>query len=410
MNAILLLVCFVVVVTSKISTDPTVCWPISKASELPKKCLSPNWSLDEPCPKCWENDGTPMDMTPTLKDKMKERLDEYIDLMLSQRPSTGGTVFSGVGGRALILLKLFSATSNSTYLELAKPYVKDMESKLFAQEAKDMATGFVGFMWSRVGMWCVSALYADLTNDTETVKKRLKDINDLFEKDKGKYDDFDAGRAGLLYAARFLQSNIEPKGEAKVSDDLLRKVAISIIQRGHETGLQNGHTYLQWHGPNDSGLWLGQSHGTAGVIQQLVETVPDLFRENATANKLVRDTLDNVVSSQFSSGNFPTEYYNATQDVLVQWDHGAPGISAALLASWKVFHDESYFHSATRALECTWKRGLIFKGKPITNCKTSPRLLRLSIQFPPSTHRIDELPRNLRKHVDAAIRCSNYRK
>ena len=223
-----------------------------------------------------------MDLTPTLKDKMKERLDEYIDLMLSQRPaskddSTGGTVFSGVGGRALILLKLFSATSNSTYLELAKPYVKDMESKLFAQEAKDMVTGFVGFMWSHVGMWCVSALYADLTNDTETVEKRLKDINDLFEKDKGKYDDFDAGRAGLLFAARFLQANIEPKGSPKVSDDLLRKVALSIIQRGHETGLQNGHTYLQWHGPNDSGLWLGQSHGTAGVIQQLVETVSVLI-------------------------------------------------------------------------------------------------------------------------------------
>ena len=198
------------------------------------------------------------------------------------------------------------------------------------------------------------------------MEKRLKDINDLFEKDKGKYDDFDAGRAGLLFAARFLQANIEPKGSPKVSDDLLRKVALSIIQRGHETGLQNGHTYLQWHGPNDSGLWLGQSHGTAGVIQQLVETVPDLFRENATASKLVRDTLDNMVSSQFSSGNFPTEYYNATQDVLVQWDHGAPGISAALLASWKVFQDESYFHSATRALECTWKRGLIFKG--LMNC------------------------------------------
>lgn len=371
MKTTLIVVSLFQLVTSEIDvTDPTVCWPISKASELPSNCLAPTWSLDG-CPKCWENSGTPMDMSPALKEKMKERLNEYIDLMLRERPaskddSTGGTVFSGVGGRALILLKLFSATSNSTYLSMAKDYVHDMESKLLVQETKDLISGFVGFMWSRVGMWCVSALYADMVNDTETVKKRLKDINDLFEKDEGKYDDFDAGRAGLLFAARFLRSNIHPKGQPKISEALLRKVALSIIQRGYETGVTNGHTYLQWHGPNDSGLWLGQSHGTAGVIQQLVETVPDLFRENVTARKFIEVTLDNMVESQFSSGNFPTEYYNATQDVLVQWDHGAPGISAALLASWKLFQNETYLRSAERALECTWKRGLIFKG--LMNC------------------------------------------
>jgi len=215
-------------------------------------------------------------------------------------------------------------------------------------------------------MWCVSALYADMINDSETVKRRLEDVNDLFDKDKGSYDDFDSGRAGLLYAARFLRANIEPKGKPKIDEDKLRKVALSILQRGYETGLKNGHSYLQWHGPNDSGLWLGQSHGSAGVIQQLMETVPDLFHENKTAQILLKKTLDNIVESQFSSGNFPVEYYNATQDVLVQWDHGAAGISASLLASWKLFSEEKYLESATRALECTWKRGLIFKG--LMNC------------------------------------------
>ena len=106
--------------------------------------------------------------------------------------------------------------------------------------------------------------------------------------------------------------------------------------------------------------------GLVRVTERLVETVPDLFRENVTARKFIEVTLDNMVESQFSSGNFPTEYYNATQDVLVQWDHGAPGISAALLASWKLFQNETYLHSAERALECTWKRGLIFKG--LMNC------------------------------------------
>jgi lantibiotic modifying enzyme len=121
---------------------------------------------------------------------------------------------------------------------------------------------------------------------------------------------------------------------------------------------------MQWHGPNDDGLWLGQSHGVAGVVQQLLE-VPELL-ENATALGFLRRTLDWVVSQQFASGNFPTEYYNATDDVLVQWYHGAPGVAAALLAGWRAFGQASYRASAERALECVWERGLLLKG--LMNC------------------------------------------
>ena len=96
---------------------------------------------------------------------------------------------------------------------------------------------------------------------------------------------------------------------------------------------------------------------------------------NATALGLLRATLDHIVAQQLPSGNFPTEYYNATQDFLVQWDHGArtapstaaaastvaatlasragaPGVSAALLAAASAFDAPSYRAAAERALDC----------------------------------------------------------
>mmetsp|Transcript_23562 Transcript_23562/g.60231 ORF Transcript_23562/g.60231 Transcript_23562/m.60231 type:complete len:229 (+) Transcript_23562:3-689(+) len=134
-----------------------------------------------------------------------------------------------------------------------------------------------------------------------------------------------------------------------------------MIDRGAATAAANGHPgVMQWHGPNDAGLWLGQSHGVAGVAQQLL-SVPEVLENSSAVGYLTR-TLNWLVSQQFDSGNFPSEYYNATDDWLVQWDHGAPGISAALLAGWKALGIETFRASAERALECTWQRGLLLKG------------------------------------------------
>ena len=65
-----------------------------------------------------------------------------------------------------------------------------------------------------------------------------------------------------------------------------------------------------------------------GVLYELLG-VPEIL-ENATSKALVLGTLDYIMSKQFPSGNFPGEYYDETEDVLVQWDHGAPGVATAL--------------------------------------------------------------------------------
>ena len=133
-----------------------------------------------------------------------------------RRRSQPGTVFSGTGGRLLLLLKLYDATGNSTYMTLAEPYVKAVERLLPEQEVSDRLTGFVGFQWSRVGMWSVAAAYYDRLATPEGARlktKYLKMIVDLFAESasQGKYDDFDSGRAGLIYASLFIADNISPR-------------------------------------------------------------------------------------------------------------------------------------------------------------------------------------------------------
>ena len=54
---------------------------------------------------------------------------------------------------------------------------------------------------------------------------------------------------GLIYAVRFLDENIA--GGSTVSASELLGLATAIIDRGEATGRANGHSYLQWHGPND---------------------------------------------------------------------------------------------------------------------------------------------------------------
>ena len=280
-----------------------------------------------------------------------------------------GTVFAGVGGRALLMLKLHAATGQAAYLSKAKEYTDAMLNLLPKQRLVDAATGAVGFQWSHVGMLCVASVATSRTGNEKAAKHYAQAVADVFEaaadSRAGKYDDFDSGRAGLLYACRFLEANLPPQLVSSLfpRSSVLR-LATSIVDRGSATGRAHGNDYLQWHGPNDGGLWLGQSHGSAGVLQMLLE-VPELLT-NATAAGWIQRTLDHTCDVQQSSGNFPTEYYNATQDWLVQWDHGAPGVSAALLRGWRAFGTPRYLASALKALDVVWQRGLLLKG--LMNC------------------------------------------
>jgi hypothetical protein len=72
-------------------------------------------------------------------------------------------------------------------------------------------------------------------------------------------------------------------------------------------------------------LLIISAHGLAGILQVLLG-FQEYLDENPEAEKLVKKSIDHVLSIQQSNGNFGTRVnHNETSKLLVHWCHGAGG-------------------------------------------------------------------------------------
>jgi len=341
------------------------------------------------CPHCYNNtqpDYDPNDpsglvVSDDLVAFMDNTMNEYLRLVQTVYPpsqyDSDATVFNGLGGRALLYLRLYDGDGDADNLQIALEYIESSLSSV-----NTITSNYCGFLWGRTGVYSVAAAIYDRLNNTAKVQEMVTQVVNIFEASQSDsqapYDDWDAGRGGLLFASPYLDRNTPNYQKAYnvnggiISRELMVNIATAVVNRGNKLSDAPGQ-YLQWVSPNDGGKWLGQSHGSAGVLHGLL-LVPEVYIDNATARGLILGTLDHIVSLQQPSGNFPTEYYNPSDDVLVQWDHGAPGVMAVLSEAAyrysntsntdakKEANTTSWMNSAIKAADCTWERGLLVKG------------------------------------------------
>nr|VZI47545.1 unnamed protein product [Spirometra erinaceieuropaei] len=119
---------------------------------------------------------------------------------------------------------------------------------------------------------------------------------------------------------------------------------------------------FQWHGK----AYLGAAHGFAGILmtllkihQQMPQALPD-----AALDDLILPTVTWLSELHFDGEehyNWPSSLGNSN-DRLVQWCHGAPGIIPLLLLAHKITSDASYLEKAEKGGREVWKRGLLRKG------------------------------------------------
>ena len=64
------------------------------------------------------------------------------------------------------------------------------------------------------------------------------------------------------------------RGWQVIPRNLVTAVAEAVVTRGAAISRAPGQ-YLEWISPNDGQIWLGQSHGAAGVLHGLL-TVPEV--------------------------------------------------------------------------------------------------------------------------------------
>lgn len=265
--------------------------------------------------------GASLELSAAARNAIQQHLPDYLARLLQLFPvpdrsfSGDPTVFSGAGGEALLFLKLYRLTRNDTYLDLSRTYIDASVRRLPQQKLADEIKGYSGFFWSHSGILAVAAVvYDTLGQEADKVRSWVAELDTLAASAAGRYDDFDSGRAGLLFACAFANAHVSDP-TARVASDNMLSLAQVIIDSGRAHA-PPGVPYLAWISPNDGERWLGASHGSAGVLFSLLRNAPAALWQNATATGLVRATLDHIVASQFPTGNFPAEYFNATECVL----------------------------------------------------------------------------------------------
>lgn len=80
---------------------------------------------------------------------------------------------------------------------------------------------------------------------------------------------------------------------------------------------------------------------------------------------LILETLNYCISIRLPSGNFPSSEKDDDDDPsdrLVQWCHGAVGLSLACIKAVEVFGRHEYIQPACELGDVVWMRGLLKKG------------------------------------------------
>lgn len=134
------------------------------------------------------------------------------------------------------------------------------------------------------------------------------------------------GRAGFLWAALFIRKYL---GAETVPDEYLMPVVEAILAGGRAGATDNPACPLmyRWHGTR---YW-GAAHGLAGILHVLLH-----FPVSQEDIEDVKETLRYMMSNRFPhSGNYPVSEGNP-RDKLVQWSHGATGITITMCKASEV--------------------------------------------------------------------------
>ena len=135
------------------------------------------------------------------------------------------------------------------------------------------------------------------------------------------------------------------------------KSTIELVhQRIVKDGTQTGSDVLHytWHDKE----YYGAAHGTAGILQQLLQSPPSVLQPSLPA---IRASVDHLLSLRLPSGNLPSSASHSA-DRLVQWCHGAPALSLLCTQLYSVTREAKYMQAAVDAAEVVWRRGLLKKG------------------------------------------------
>ena len=300
-----------------------------------------------------------MQLTASLKDKEMYMLNEDI------------TVYTGICGIIMLYLKIAEEGEEVLHLkEKAMQYLSvACENEKFIKKLSSRPTFLCGLA-GPLAIYVVNAANrqnSELSNGIHPVKcvKTLLQVLPAITADDSELpNEILYGRSGYLYALLYIKNKAASTISNNISDESIKMLALSIIQQGAHYVKQTKRSVPMWWEWHDK-EYIGAAHGVSGILFVLLAARAYISEEMLISH--IKPTLDYLVSLQYPSGNFPSSISGSsapTNDKLLHWCHGAPGVIHLLLRAHKIWphNEDSYLLRANRCGEAIWKRGLLKKG------------------------------------------------
>ncbi|XP_027197937.2 lanC-like protein 2 [Dermatophagoides pteronyssinus] len=285
-----------------------------------------------------------------------------LETNLMSLSSDNFTIYTGSTGIVLLYLKLYELNAFENERQDILSKVNGLVKQSLENIGRHSKERYSAFLCGQIGVLACKILSNHVNEKDST--KYLQIIRDLAPKILSSDDVPDEilfGRSGYLYSLLMLREKI-PNSAQILDNNLIRSVVEKILESGQLTSRKEKNPIAPlvyyWH---EKG-YVGAAHGYAGILYMLLEARNYLDNDKQELNTLIKPTIDSILRLQFpNTGNFRSSMNN-TEDRLVHWCHGSPGIIHLLLLSYEIFNDQSYLDAAKKAADDIWQRGLLKKG------------------------------------------------
>ncbi|CAG8519436.1 15504_t:CDS:2 [Acaulospora colombiana] len=255
-------------------------------------------------------------------------------------------VYVGKAGLALLFMRIHERDpgfmiGSKNALTIADQYIDGAISSYTSKHkiSPSIVEHECGFLCSAVGLYAVAAYVKQHKGDQESSRRYVGLIRSHFSHacfSASTPSELLYGRAGFLYAQKFLSGTFGPLEEPHVKP-LASSIFETIIEDGVRTAKSFAHRKipLLWlfHGKP----YLGAAHGMAGILSILLAR-PEDCRDD---EKRIRDTVDFVLfNCRSANGNWPVSVDDERDKSLVQFCHGAPGMCFLACKAYQHYKEE----------------------------------------------------------------------
>ncbi|XP_078161654.1 lanC-like protein GCL2 isoform X2 [Carex rostrata] len=252
---------------------------------------------------------------------------------------TDYTLYTGALGTAFLLFKSYQVTGSREDLSLSAEIIQ-------ACDTASKGLPFVTFICGRAGVCALGAVVSAKLEDEALLHHYLISFNEITMPSTVP-NELLYGRAGYLWACSFLNKHLDKN---TIPPNKMGPLVKETIREGRRLSKKSKCPLMyEWHGKK---YW-GAAHGLTGIMHVLMDmTLKSDEMED------VKGTLNYMIQNRFPSGNYPSSE-GSTDDRLVHWCHGAPGVSLTMAKAYEVFKDHRFMRAASDAAEVVWNRGLL---------------------------------------------------